>query len=110
MHPNFFFKYIWKKILPVYTANKLLKSTFGKCYMGCSFSRTDFFLHLFQIFWELCTTWQSKTRVTSCELRFQIYELRVQIYELRVQIYELLVQIHGLPVQIYELQVQMYEF
>ena len=29
--------------------------------------------------------WESKTRVTSCELQVQIYELRVQIYELRVQ-------------------------
>ena len=29
--------------------------------------------------------WKSKTKVTSCELRVQIYELRVQIYELRVQ-------------------------
>ena len=40
--------------------------------------------------------WKSKTRVTSCRLRVQIYELRVQIHELRVQIHELRRQIHEL--------------
>ena len=54
-------------------------------------------------------------RVTSGNMRVQIYELRVQIYklwvqiELRVQIHDLRVPIHELRVQIYELQVKIHE-
>ena len=50
-----------------------------------------------------CALWKSKTQVTCCELRVQIYELRVQIHESRVPIYELRVEIHELRVQIHEL-------
>ena len=36
----------------------------------------------FILFFRRLEVWKSKTRLTSCELRVQLYELRVQIYEL----------------------------
>ena len=45
------------------------------CLDNCAYEIVNKFLKM----------WESKTRVTSCELQVQIYELRVQIYELRVQ-------------------------
>ena len=35
---------------------------------------------------QISVRWNSKTRVTSCELRAQIYELRDQLHKFQVQI------------------------
>ena len=55
---------------------------------------------------QISVRWNSKTRVTSCGSRAQIYELREQFHELQVQIYKLRVKIHQSQVQIHEFRIQ----